>query len=242
MRLQTGDVAGAEAGEREALQIFVALGDRVGEAIGLLHLGQIAIYRGELDAGRTFLEQCLSIARDIKSIDTEGECELHLGEAAVDSGAPDRASQHFKRSLIVSSEGGDKPGEANALWRLGQLDLGNGDLVSARARLGEALRSFNAFGMRAELLGCLEDCAGLAKAENRLATAAWLVGAVELARERVRLARPPKAEERWSTQIAALRKSLPADEFDASRSEGRQWQIDDALRHALLAQTELVAA
>ncbi|MEO8122872.1 MAG: NB-ARC domain-containing protein, partial [Burkholderiales bacterium] len=242
VRLQTGDVAGAEVGEREALQIFVALGDRVGEAIGLLHLGQIANYRGELDAGRTLLEQCLLIARDIKSMDTEGECELHLGEAAVDGGAPDRASQHFKRSLIVCSEGGDKPGEANALWHLGQLDLGNGDLASARARLGEALQSFNGFGMRAELLGCLEDCAGLARAENRLATAARLVGAIELARERLSLARPPNAEERWSTQIAALRNALPADEFEASRREGRQWQIDDALRQALSAQTELVVA
>ena len=242
VRLQTGDVAGAEVGEREALQIFVALGDRVGEAIGLLHLGQIANYRGELDAGRTLLEQCLLIARDIKSMDTEGECELHLGEAAVDGGAPDTASQHFKRSLIVCIEGGDKPGEANALWHLGQLDLGNGDLASARARLGEALQSFNVLGMRAELLGCLEDCTGLARAENRLATAARLVGAIELARERLNLARPPKAEERWSAQIAALRKSLPADEFDASRSEGRQWQIDDALRQALSAQAELVVA
>ena len=242
VRLQTGDAAGAEVGEREALQIFVGLGDRVGEAIGLLHLGQIAIHRGELDAGRSLLEESLAIARDIKSMDIEGECELHLGETAVDSGAPDRASQHLKRSLIVCREGADKPGEARALWRLGQLDLGNGDLASARARLGDALRSFDTFGMRAELLGCLETCAALAKAENRLATAARLSGAIELARERLILARPPKAEERWSMQIEALRNALPVDEFEALRSEGRQWQIDDALRHALSAQSDLVTA
>ena len=115
VRLQTGDAAGAEVGEREALQIFKQLGDRVGEAIGLLHLGQIANYRGELDAARTLLERCLAVARDIKSIDIEGECELHLGEAAFDAGIPDKAAQHFKRSLIVCREGGDKRGEANAL-------------------------------------------------------------------------------------------------------------------------------
>ncbi|HMN75134.1 MAG TPA: NB-ARC domain-containing protein [Burkholderiaceae bacterium] len=242
VRLQTGDAAGAEVGEREALQIFVGLGDRVGEAIGLLHLGQIAIHRGDLDTGRSLLEQCLAITRAIKSMDIEGECELHLGEAAVDSGAPDDASQHFKRSLIVCREGADKPGEAKALWRLGQVDLGNGDLVSARARLGDALRSFNAFGMRAELLGCLETCAALAKAENRVATAARLTGAIELARERLVLARPPKAAEHWSAQVDALCKALPADEFEMLRNEGRQWQIDDALRQALSAQGDLVTA
>ncbi len=242
VRLQTGDASGAEVGEREALQIFVGLGDRVGEAIGLLHLGQIATQRGETDAARGLLEQCLAIARDIKSMDTEGECELHLGEVDVDAGAPDRADQHFKRSLVVCREGGDKPGEAKALWRLGQLDLGNGDLASARARLGGALAAFDTFGMRAELLGCLETCAGLAKAENRLATAARLSGAVEQARERLGLKRPPKDADRWSAQVAALRDALPADEIEALRGEGRQWQIDDALRQALSAQSDLVTA
>jgi tetratricopeptide (TPR) repeat protein len=233
VRLQTGDAAGAEVGEREALQIFKQLGDRVGEAIGLLHLGQIANYRGELDAARTLLEQCLAVARDIKSIDIEGECELHLGEAAFDAGLPDKAAQHFKRSLIVCREGGDKRGEANALWHLGQIDLQGADVASARARLAESLQSFNAFGMRAELLGCLEDCAALARLEMRKDDAARLGGAIDIARERLNLKRAPRAEERWSMQLAALQGVLPAAEFESARDEGRQWQIDDAVRGAL---------
>ena len=241
-RFQTGDMAGAETGEREALQIFVELGDRLGEAIGLLHLGQIAIYRGELDQARTLLEQSLAIARDTRTMDVEGECELHLGEAAIDGGAHEKASQHFKRSLIVCREGGDKRGEAAALWHLGQFDLLNADLASARARLGEALRSFSAFGMRAELLGCLEDCARLALAERRPETATRLVAAVELARARLSLKRPLKVEERWSALVAALRQTMSDGAFDAAHDEGRHWQIDDALRHALSAQAELVAA
>ncbi|HEY5325174.1 MAG TPA: hypothetical protein VIK58_20275, partial [Caldimonas sp.] len=42
-RLQGGDADEAAAGENEALQIFRRLGDRVGEAICLLHLGQICL-------------------------------------------------------------------------------------------------------------------------------------------------------------------------------------------------------
>jgi predicted ATPase/class 3 adenylate cyclase len=233
VRFQIGDMAGAEIGEREALQMFIDLGDRVGQAIGLLHLGQFAIYRGELDAARSRLEQCLAIARDIKAIGIEGECELHLGEAAFDGGATELAGQHFMRSLHVCREGRDNRGEANALWRLGQFDLGSADLVSARARLGEAMRFFSAFGMRAELLGCLEDCARLAYAERRLPTSTRLVAAVELARGRLNLKRPLKAEERWSTLVAALRQAMSDVSFDTAQGEGRNWQIDDALRHAL---------
>ncbi|MCO5123419.1 MAG: tetratricopeptide repeat protein [Rhizobacter sp.] len=242
VHLQVGDLAGAEIGEREALQIFIDLGDRVGEAIGLLHLGQIAIYRGELDEARSRLEQCLAIARDIKIMDVEGECELHLGEAAVDGDEHDRASQHFKRSLIVCREGGNKRGEASALWHIGQLDLVSGDVESGRARLGDALRAFSTFGMRAELLGCLEDCVRLACAERRLVAATRLVAAVGLARERLSLKRPLKAEERWSALVAALRQAMSGASFDAAQGEGRQWQIDDALRHALSTQADLIAA
>ena len=48
-----GDAAKARAvGEREALQIFRELGDRVGEAIGLLHLGEIGLDLGDDDEAR----------------------------------------------------------------------------------------------------------------------------------------------------------------------------------------------
>ena len=46
-RLKAGDAIAAAASEREALAMFRALGEAEGEAIGLLHLGQIAIYLGD---------------------------------------------------------------------------------------------------------------------------------------------------------------------------------------------------
>ena len=242
VRLQTGDAAGAEAGEQEALQIFSGQGDRVGQAIVLMHLGQIAIHRGELEAARALLAQCLGIAREIKLIDVEGECELHLGEADFDAGQAGVAAQHYKRSLVVCREGGDKRGEANALWHLGQIDLVVADAPAARGRLAESLQSFNAYGMRSELLGCLEDCARLAHAEGRPRVAAPLAGAIDLARERLSLKRPPVAERRWLDFLAALRSDPALADFDEACAEGRQWQIDDAVRQALSAQSELVAA
>ena len=60
--------------EREALQIFRQLGDRVGEAIGLLHLGQIATLCLVDDRTGAFanLERALAIAREIKHQEIEG--------------------------------------------------------------------------------------------------------------------------------------------------------------------------
>jgi len=44
VRFHAGDAAGAREGEAEAVDISARLGNRVGEAIGLLHLAEICIY------------------------------------------------------------------------------------------------------------------------------------------------------------------------------------------------------
>ena len=154
-RLQAADAVGAANAETEALGIFRELGDRVGEAIGLLHLGQISVYLGDDAQARVSLLQGLAIAREIKHQEVEGECELVLGESAFELDDRPQACQRFKRSLTVCREAGDKRGEANALCWLGRFDLREGDLASARIRLVESLRAFRAFEIWEETLGCL---------------------------------------------------------------------------------------
>ena len=52
IRLNEGDAAQARQSEEEALSIFRELKDRIGEAIGLLHLGEICFDLGEIDESR----------------------------------------------------------------------------------------------------------------------------------------------------------------------------------------------
>lgn len=241
-RLQAGDAQEAAAGEAEALEIFRRLGDRVGEAIGLLHLGQINLQLGDDATARCDLEQCLAIARDIGHQELEGECELTLGELALEGDDRAQAAQRFKRSLTVCREAGDKRGEANALWRLGKIDLREGSLAAARQRLDESLLAFRAFEMREELLGCLEDQALLAGAEGRHDTAVRLAAMVGASRERLGLAGSGRSERRWQASLAALRETLGGARFDAAWREGKDWQVDEAIRSAQAVRTEPAAA
>ncbi len=241
-RLQSGDAEGAAVGEREALQIFRQLGDRVGEAIGLLHLGQIGVYLGDDAQARMHLEQCLAIAREIKYQEVEGECELVLGETAFELGDWAQACLRFKRSLTVCREAGDKRGEANALWWLGRADIQGGDYASARSRLADALRAFRAFEMWEELLGCLEDHAALIQAEGDTDRAVRLSATADVARERMRLPRAPRSEQRWQRHLGNLRQSSSIAAFEAEWVEARDWPIDQAIRNALTKQGDLVVA
>jgi tetratricopeptide (TPR) repeat protein len=241
-RLQEGDTVGAEAGEREALDLFQGLDDKVGEAIVYLHLGQIAMFREDDAQATQSLGRALALSHELRHQEIEGECELLLGQIAFQAGRLAQAELHLKRSFTVCREAGDRHGEANALRWLGRLDVERGEAASARRRLDEALGTFRAFEMRQELLGALEDHAALALLEGHPDKAVRLGGAASALRDRLRLQRPPRAERLWQEQLAALRRALPGDAFDDAWSSGGTLEVDQVLRAALATRIETVTA
>jgi tetratricopeptide (TPR) repeat protein len=223
-RLQAGDTVGAGEVEREALQIFRELGHRRGEAISLVHLAEIRAYLGDDTQARAHLEQCLAIAREIKHQELEGVCELRYGEIAFDCGDGAQAELWLKRSLTVCRE----------------CDLKGGDIMSARSRLSDALRAFRTFEMWEELLGCIEDFADLVYLEGTADIAVRLSAAAAKARERLQLPRPPRAEERWQSQLASRREVITDPVFEANWSDGRNWDVEDAINSALATKVDTV--
>ncbi len=237
-RLQGGDVTGATACEEEALGLFRQLSDRSGEMIGLLHVGQIALYADHSDWARTNLESALAIARDLKQQEVEGESELLLGEVAFESADIEKSELWFKRSLTVCREAGDRRGEANALRSLGRCDLFNGDLVTARSRLIPALQAYKSSEMWEELFSCLEDFARLRRAEGEADAAVRLLASTAAARQRLALVHPPRAARAIQSLTEELRRALGSDRFRAGWSEGSAWDVEEAVRVARTIESE----
>jgi len=232
-RLQTGDPAGATIGEHEALAIFREHGDRVGEAIGLLHLGQIAMYERNDELARAELDRALAVAREIKHDEVHGEAELMLGEVALVARQPDAAVACFERSLAVCRDAADKRGEAQALRWLGKTDLEEGRLDQARQRLNEALRVFDAFDMREEVICCLEDHVGLLLFEGHPQAAAELAGAAAQARTRLVLLLSPRDQLFRADELARVRAALSPESYDLAWHRGRRLETEMAVRMAL---------
>jgi tetratricopeptide (TPR) repeat protein len=232
-RMHAGEAREARGPEEEALQIFLQLGDRYGEAISRLHLGQIAASVGEdAEAGRC-LDQSLVIAREIKNQEIESECERIIGEVALERGNFAEASNRLNRALAVCHDTGDRGGEATALWWLGKTDIAEGNVDPARIKLGGSLRAFQSLEMRSELVGCLEDHASLALLAGAPDDAVRLCGAATRSRERLGLVRLPRAEARRQSELGMMRELLGDAAFNVAWSQGQAWEIDDAVRHAL---------
>jgi tetratricopeptide (TPR) repeat protein len=241
-RLHAAEVLSAKEGELEALQLFRELGHRQGEAICLLHLGQIAVYVGNEGEATDYLATSLQIAREIRYQEAEGTFGLVSGELSFDTAALAQARDCFNRALAVFREAADKRGEANALRWLGKCDLYSYELVSARARLEEATLSLRKFGMWDELLACLEDAAELLHREGSTERAIRICSTVAKARKQLNLGRSPRAELRFQAQVANYRDAAGATLFDANWTYGEAWGVDEAILNALAPSSEAIAA
>jgi tetratricopeptide (TPR) repeat protein len=231
--LLAGDADGAKVAELEALQIFRELGDRQGEAIGLLHLGQIATFTGEDRGATEHLMQSLAVERHIKWQEVEGDCQLALGELACHLPDWDKANAWFGRALTLFREAADKRGEANALRWLGKGDLQARDMVAARTRLETALRALHDLEMWGALLDCLEDAAELLHIEGNGERAIRIAAATAKARDLLHLGRSPRDEVRQQARIAAYRAASAHAAFDVNWKEGGLWSLDEAMNKAL---------
>ena len=231
-RLQAGDSVAASANESEALALYRSQGERLGEAISLLHLGEIAAYTGDSPLALSSLTDCLRIAQAIKNREVEGEAELALGVHALESGRPDDARRHLQRSFVVCSEAGDRRGSALAQWCLGRLDLQAGELAVAIGRLAETLQTFRDFEMREPLAECLEDHAVLAGRQGEPVTAVRVASAAQEYRLRFDLVRSPHSQRRWQQRFEALRASVPDAVFASAWEQGQNTGLDAAIRLA----------
>jgi len=231
-RLQAGDAEGAGTCEREALELFRSLDDTYGQAIGLLHLGQIAVYLADESQAQANLLDSLRIAKAIQYMEIEGEAELMLGECDFHFGRIESARQRFDRSLAVCREAGDKRGEAHALWWLGKADLEGGELVAARSRLGDSLQTFRDFEMREELVECLEDHAVLAALQEEPEVGVRLAATAQAYRSRLDLVRSPHGERQWHTRLEILRTGLTVERFTEGWNVGSEDELETAIRAA----------
>jgi predicted ATPase/class 3 adenylate cyclase len=241
VRLRLGDTSSARQGETEALAIFRQLGMPIEEAIVLLHLGEICVFTSDDDEARVFLEQSLAIARAIGHQETVGDCERSLGWLALEQADRAAARIRFERALAECQSAGNSHGAALALWCLGKVDFADGDAVSAGRRLGEALRCFQMFEMKAAMVDCIEDHGRVARSLGFAREAVRLYAAAATSREALAMPRDPRSERRWNDELAAVRWALGAG-FESAWAEGREWSLKTAVSHALAATSKTSAS
>ena len=87
--------------------------------------------------------------------------------------------------------------------------------------------------MGGEMIGCLEDHARLAHCMGFVERAACLSAAAAEGRDRLMLPRALRQEARWRRECVRLRAQLGSAAFEKAWSEGKTWDIGEAVGQAL---------
>lgn len=166
---QGDEVESAEM-ERQALGIARELGDRIGEAIGLDCMGQVAILVGDLAEAQRSFEEALRLQRELGLRSQEAHALAYLAAVLLWRGDEARALVVARQALEVAVASGARYAEAWAQYRLGEA-------LSASGQPAEASGAFTAAGALAREIGidmertAVAGLARVAMAQGDLATA-----------------------------------------------------------------------
>ena len=103
----------------QALTLYRAVGDRLGEANVLKARGDVQAFRKENDAALDSYAQALTLYRAVGAKVGEANTHLSLGDIYKETGNIENAQYKLKNALDLYSSIGDRYSQARALYRLG---------------------------------------------------------------------------------------------------------------------------
>lgn len=219
----------------EALSIAQELGDPWNTATALRNLGLIENIKGNYAHARGFLEESLTIWREMgRGESTEGARSLlFLGDLALNSDQAEQARILFEEAAGILKQVRDANFLAYILRRQAQLDWHEGHFQSATSLCEESLRLNQAVGDPRGVIACLAGFAAIAVARDEYDRAVQLMGAVEsqLASVGIRLLYVDKME--YDRNLARLNANMEAKALAKHWEKGRALTLEQAIDFAL---------
>ena len=129
----------------QALALFRAVGDRLGEANTLQALGDVQNFRKEIDAALESYCQALDLFRAVGDRLGEANTLKALGFSKWDQGEREDGHEALEAALGLYQAVGSRVGISNTLWGVGQRLAKAGELAQAAPLLAEAVELSQVF-------------------------------------------------------------------------------------------------
>ncbi|MFF8233179.1 caspase, EACC1-associated type [Streptomyces caelestis] len=138
----------ATAAFEEALAIYQALGDRLGQADARQGLGEVHRMQDRYEEATAAFEEALAIYQALGDRLGQAGTRQGLGEVHRMQGRNDEATAAFEEALAIYQALGDRSGQAGATQGLGGIHRMQGRNDEATAAFEEALAIYQALGDR----------------------------------------------------------------------------------------------
>jgi predicted ATPase/DNA-binding CsgD family transcriptional regulator len=223
------DHAEAQSYNAQALNVWEALRDTGGIALGRYLDGLLAIERGAYDEATALIEDALTLFRCLADPLWTPIALNSLGFVAYQQGEIERAEQHIEAALAIYQTADGRWDEALARTNLARIARDRGEYVRAADLYAASLSMHQRFGEKAGVAGNLRGLATVAGLCGRPEWAARLFGASEALRESIGVPIPPMGLARHERAIAAIQSQLPPEQFEMAWVAGRALSLDRAV-------------
>jgi predicted ATPase len=181
---------------------------------------------------REDFEEALAVERDAGDPLALGYVLAHYGAFLCVDGDTDRARALHEEMLQIARSLGDQNLRAEAHYDLAMDALSAGDSASAQPHLVVAVRHYRNLDHLDGLTRCLGALSALALAREHADLAARLIGTTAAVRERTGLTPWPSVTEAERRTIERAEALLPAGEYTAQVTAGRNRTLHDAFTQA----------
>jgi tetratricopeptide (TPR) repeat protein len=161
-RLQ-GDYSAARAAYDDALALYRAESDRIGEANCLTGLGHVERDLGRTDEALGAYARADGLYRNMGVVLGQANVARGRGDLYLAGADLDAARSAYGEALDDYASAGNERGQAYALWGLGRVAARTpGAEGAARGYLSRAREMFEALGLADEATGAARDLVGVA--------------------------------------------------------------------------------
>ncbi len=237
-----GEIAEMTARYREALEIWLSLGDEPEIANAYYNVSFVYAMPPTADGpnvdpdgvGLGYIEEARRRFHALNDLRGEANALWALGNYRYFRNQPGNGVEEFRQSLDMFRRAQDLTMEAWALHMLGSALLRNEAIEEARGHVEHAIRHFHAAGDAAGLTMTLDDMSAIAVASGQLDRAARLRGAARNLTTETGAGLASYVEDQFEQGVRpGVRSHMAADELERLGAEGAAMTLDEAVAYAL---------
>jgi predicted ATPase len=228
-----GDYARARQSYEASLAIRTRQHDRPRLASLLSNLGILFQFTGDFLQARVLHEEALRLRRELADRWAIANSLNNLALVLRDLGDHAGARTLLEESVALNRQVGDRWATANALNSLADVAADQQDFATALTSLEASLAVNRELGDRRAIAFLLESFARVGALRGQAACALRLAAAAAALRESIGAPLSPAETAQQNRWLEAAGAGLPAESRAALRAEGRAFDLDAAVAHAL---------